>query len=199
MMTRREIFALAPILILPSCSSTRPETKEPPKAAEPVTGLHALYQLYTSARAWAQDLEILRYSSIDISEVPRQAGKAPAWQAVFVSPALMKSRTYTFSVYEASATLHQGIFDEAPANWSGDGKPFPIQAAKIDTDTVWETALKHGADYNSKNRDTPISWILAMDTGGDPMWRVIWGRSAGESSFSVLVDASTGDFVRILH
>ncbi len=199
MITRREILALAPMLLLPGCSSNEPEKKEPPKAAEPVTGLHALYQMYTSARAWAQDLEILRYTSIDVSEVPRQPGKEPAWQVIFVSPALAQARTYTFSVYEASVTLHQGIFPEMPEHWSGSGKPFSIQAAKIDTDTVWETALKHGADYNKENPGSPITYLLAMDSGNDPMWRVMWGRSAGQSSFSVLIDASTGDFVRILH
>jgi hypothetical protein len=198
-MTRRDVLLLAPALLLPSCSSTPTAKKEPEKPAEPVTGLHALYQMYTSARAWAQDLQILRYSSINISEVPRQAGKAAAWQVVFVSPAMAQSRTWTFSVYEASATLHQGIFSDSPQAWSGGGKPFMLQSAKIDTDMAWETALKHGADYNSKNPNTPISWILALERGADPMWRVIWGESAGESSFSVLVDAATGDFVQILH
>jgi hypothetical protein len=198
-MTRRQLIALAPALLLPSCSSGPPAKTEAEKPAVPLTGLHALYQMYTSARAWAQDLQILRYSSINIPEVQYQPGKAAAWQVVFVSPALMKSRTYTFSVYEASATLHQGLFPEASQDWSGNGKPFLIEAAKIDTDKAWETALKHAEDYNSKNPKTPISWTLGKDKGNDPVWRVIWGNSAGESSFSVLVDASTGDFMQIVH
>jgi hypothetical protein len=103
------------------------------------------------------------------------------------------------SVYEASATLHQGIFPDAPQDWSGGGKPFLIDTVKVDTDVAWQTALKHGADYNGKNPKTPISWTLGMDKGNDPVWRVIWGESAGESSFSVLVNASTGDFMQILH
>jgi hypothetical protein len=198
MITRREILAIAPALLLPSCSST-PETKAPEKPAEPVTGLHALYQLYTAARVWAQDLQILRYSSITIREVPPQPGKGAAWQVVFASPSLAQSRTYSFSVYEASVTLHQGIFPDAPVHWSGDGKPFLLETAKVDTDVVWQTALKHGSDYNDKNPKTPITYTLGMDRGADPMWRVIWGESAGESSFSVLVDASTGNFAAILH
>ncbi len=198
-MTRRDLLVLAPALLLPSCSPAPPAKTDSEKPPEPVTGLHALYQMYTSARAWAQDLQILRYSSINISEVRRQPGKAAAWQVVFVSPALGMARTWTFSVYEASATLHQGIFPDAPENWSGGGKPFTIQAAKVDTDAVWETALKHGAEYNGRNPDIPISYTLEVDRGADPMWRVIWGRSAGDSSFSVLVDASTGDFVQILN
>jgi len=197
-MTRRDVFLLAPALLLPSCSEPTGK-KEPEKPAEPVTGLHALYQMYTSARAWAQDLQILRYSSINISEVVRQPGKAAAWQVVFVSPGMAQLRTYTFSVYEASATLHQGLFSDAPERWSGSGKPFMLQSAKIDTDAAWETALKHGEEYNSKNPQMPISYILSLERAGNPFWRVIWGESAGESSFSAVIDAATGEFVQILH
>lgn len=198
-MTRRQLIALAPALVLPSCSSGPAPPVEAKKPAVPLTGLHALYEMYTSARAWAQDLQILRYSSINIREVQREDGKAAAWQVVFVSQALAKARTYTLSVYEASATLHEGIFPDAPQDWSGSGKPFLLEAAKVDTDKVWETALQHGQDYNSKNPKIPISWTLGMDKGTDPVWRVIWGESAGESSFSVLVNASTGEFVGIVH
>ena len=198
-MTRRELIALAPALLLPSCSSGPTPPAQPAKPPEPLSGLHALYQMYTSARAWAQDLRILRLSSIDTREVPHQDGKEAAWQVVFVSQALAKSRTYTFSVYEASATLHQGLFPDAPQDWSGSGKPFLLEAAKVDSDKAWETALEHGRDYNSKNPQLPISYTLGMDKGTDPVWRVIWGESAGESSFSVLVDASTGDFMQIVH
>jgi hypothetical protein len=198
-MTRRKLLALAPVLVLPSCSSPPAKKAEPAKPVEPITGLHALYQMYTAARAWAQDLQILRYSSINIAEVAHQPGKAAAWQVVFVSPALAKSRVYTFSVYEASATLHQGLFPEAPQDWSAGAKLFTIDTAKVDTDVAWETALKHGAEYNSKNPKMPISYTLGMDRGNNPLWRIIWGQSAGESSFSVLVDATTGEFVRILH
>jgi hypothetical protein len=155
--------------------------------------------MYTAARAWAQDLQILHYSSINIPEVAHEDGKAAAWQVVFVSPAQMQSRTYTFSVYEASATLHQGLFPEAPQVWSGEGKPFLIEAAKADTDKAWEVALKHGEDYNKKNPKIPISYTLGMDKGNDPDWRVIWGQSAGASGFSVLVNASTGEFMQIVN
>lgn len=155
--------------------------------------------MYTAARAWAQDLQIVRYSSINIAEVPHEDGKAAAWQVVFVSASQKQSRTYTFSVYEASATLHQGLFPDAPQEWSGNGKPFLIEAAKIDTDKAWEVALKHGADYNAQNPKVPVMYTLGIEKGSDPDWRVIWGQSAGASNFSVLVDASTGEFIQIVH
>ncbi len=198
-MTRRELIALTPALLLPGCSSGPPVTAAPEKPAAPITGLHALYQMYTSARAWAQDLQILRYSINNISEGPHEDGKAAAWQVVFVSPAMAASRAYTFSVYEASVTLHKGIFPDAPQQWAGGGKPFQFEWVKIDTDKAWEVALAHGKEYNSKNRKVPFSYTLGMDKGNDPVWRVIWGESAGESSFSVLVDAATGDFMQVVN
>ena len=32
-----------------------------------------------------------------------------------------------------------------------------------------------------------------------PTWRVIWGESVGTSNFSVYVNASTGDYLEIMH
>lgn len=197
--TRRDILALTPALLISACSSEPEKKAEPEKPAEPVTGLHALYQLRAMAVAWAPDIRVLSYTSINISEVPRQDGKAAAWQAVFVSPSLMQSRTYSFSVYEASATLHKGLFPESPQAWDGKGKTFAIESARIDTDKAWEVAIDHGKDYNAKNPKLPITYTLGLDKGEVPDWRVIWGLSAGESSFSVLVNASTGDFMQIAH
>lgn len=200
-MTRRELLLLAPAVIAGACSSPTPAPNtDEEKPAEPLTGLHALFQMYTSARAWAQDLQILSYASINIPEVKREPGKAAAWQVVFVSEAMKASRTYTISVYEASATLHKGLFSDASQPWAGSGKPYSLESVKVDTDMAWSTALKHGGtEYSSKNPNIPISWTLGMYAGAEPVWRVIWGQSAGESSFSVLVDANTGEFIRIVH
>ena len=203
-MTRRALIALCTRLDTGfSCSSGPPPAVEVVKACRALTGLHALYQLYTSARAWAQDLQVLRYSSINIREVQHEEGKAAAWQVVFVSQALAKSRTWTFSAfYEASATLHQEFFPEASRDRDRD------RERQAFSDRGGEDRYGQGvgnsfeavtAEYNGKNPQMPISYTLGMDSGNDPVWRVIWGESAGESSFSVLVDASTGDFMRIVH
>jgi hypothetical protein len=86
-MTRRDVLALAPALLLFGCSST-PEPRVEKKPAEPVTGLHALYAMYGKARLWAPDIKILRLSSINIDKVKSQPGKAPAWQVIFASESL---------------------------------------------------------------------------------------------------------------
>jgi hypothetical protein len=165
-----------------------------------VTGLHALYQMYTSARAWAQDLQILHYTSVEVANVPRQPGKAAAWQVVFISPQLGKSRTWTFSISEASPTLHAGIFSGSSETWPGGGHPLMLETVKIDTDKAWDVALKHAEKYNSANPNMPVAFILAVEPGANtPAWRVLWGESVGTSNFSVLVNATTGEFIRVLH
>jgi len=198
-MKRRDLLALTPALLIPGCSSA-PEAKAPKKPAEPVTGLHALYQMYSHARSWAPDIKVLRCSSIDITQVPKQPGKAGAWQAIFASETRGQKRPYTFSVFEVSVTLRAGIYPETASSWSNDNRAFLIAAAKIDTDEAWQTALKHGEEYNRKHPEIPISYTLELGRNiNDAIWRVIWGESAASSAFSVLIDASTGAYLETMH
>src|ERR1700723_1101976 len=139
-MTRRDLLTLTPAILLSGCSSSM-EQKTPPKPVEPVTGLHALYQMYQHSRTWAQDLAVVRCSSIDITQVKAQPGKAAAWQALFASPSLGRQRAYTFSVFDASVSLRQGIFADAPTPLASDSHSFQLAAARTDSDQAWETAL----------------------------------------------------------
>jgi hypothetical protein len=199
-------FTLLPaaLLILCGCSSESPKsadkTAEEKKSAEPVAGLHALYQMYTSARAWAPDLQILSLRSIHIDQVKDEPGKSGAWQAQFASPSQSKARAYTFSAVEVSMTMHQGVSPDTPRDWTNNGMSFLVSAAKIDSDQAWKTALEHAKDVAAKNPDTPISYTLQMEHGfANPEWRVIWGTSAATSSYSILIDAFTGKFTTVLH
>jgi hypothetical protein len=198
-MTRRDVFALAPALLVSGCSSA-PEPKVEKKPAEPVTGLHALYAMYGKARLWAPDIKILRLSSINIDKVKSQPGKAPAWQVVFASESLNQKRAYTYSVVDASTTLREGTFPDSPGAWSNDHRAFLIAAVRADTDKAWETALKHGAEYAKKYPDMPISYVLELGRQiSAPMWRVIWGESVTSSALSILVDADSGGYLETLH
>ena len=49
------LLIAAACLLLVSCSEP-PVPKEPEKPPEPVTGRHALQQMFIAARTWAQDL-----------------------------------------------------------------------------------------------------------------------------------------------
>jgi hypothetical protein len=197
-MTRRELLAITPGLLVMNCSGDAPE-KAVEKPPEPVTGLHALYQLYTFARTWAQDLKVIRLSSMRIAEVNPVPGEAAAWQVQFASEALGKARTYTFSVYDESVTLRQGIFADATGPLSSDIHSFVIGEVTTDSDKAWEIALAHGQKYANEHPDMPVSYILEGEPqNGAPVWRVIWGVSAATSSFSVLVDAHAGTYLRTL-
>ena len=197
-MTRRELLAITPGLLLVNCSSDTAQ-KTPEKPAEPVTGLHALYQMYTFARTWAQDLKVIRLSSMPVSEVKAVSGKAAAWQVQFASESLGKARTYTFSVYDESVTLRLGIFPDTAGPLSREIRSFPIGDAATDSDKAWEISREHGQKYSDEHPGMPISYILEGDRQtGAPVWRVIWGTSTASSSFSILVDAHAGTYIRTL-
>jgi hypothetical protein len=203
-------FAIAAtfVLLLTSCSET-PEKKEekaaaPAKPPEPVTGKYALYQMYTAARgSMGADIEPVKLMSLRIADVKPEPGKAGAWQVTFVSARSQKARSYTYSIVESEANLHKGVFAGQEESYSAGPrgpKSFPMAAVKVDTDAALETAKKKAVDYEKKNPDKPIVFLLEKtEKYPDPTWRVIWGESVGTSNFSVLVDASTGEYLQTLH
>jgi hypothetical protein len=199
-------FALA--VFLSGCSDTTapPPAKKEAEKAEPVTGQTALFRMYQVARSWGgANVQVLKLNSIAMSEVPAvPPGTAAAWEATFISPEKAQARSYTYSVVESQGNLHKGVFPGPQQSWSGPHGttgPFLMAAVKVDTDAAYKTALSNGgADYDKKNPGKPISFTLEkIQKFADPVWRVIWGESAGTSSFSVYVDAMTGEFKEKLH
>jgi hypothetical protein len=192
------------LCFLIGCADAPPKAVEKKEVAppQPIKGRSALYQMYGAARSWAADAQILNLHSIDLAEVKKERGKAAAWQVTFVSPQAGRARTYTYSVIEAEGNLHKGVFAGQDESWSGPRgvqKPFLIAAVKTDSDEVLETALKKAADYEKKNPDKNISFILeSTNRFPDPAWRVIWGESAGTSNFSIFVDCATGAYLQTM-
>jgi len=192
------------ILLLAGCSTETPapQKKAPEKPPEPVTGRQALQQMYIAARGWAADIQPIKVTSILLPDIKADPGKAPAWQAIFVSASLSKAKSYTYSVVESEGNLHKGVFAGLDQSWSGPSgttKPFLMAAVKIDSDEAYATALKKGADYDKKNPGKPITLLLEHNSKfPDTTWRVIWGESVGTSNFSVFVDASTGQYLEIM-
>jgi hypothetical protein len=195
-------LAVLPILFVCGCSeSTQPAEKKAVAPPEPIKGRPALYSMYNMARAWAPDVQVLQLHSIDLPDVKRERGKAAAWEATFVSQQLGHKRSYTYSVVEAEGNLHKGVFAGLEEGWSGAraATPFLIAALKTDSDEVYQTALAKAADYEKKNPDKPIAFLLEKtEQFPDPAWRVIWGESVGTSNFSVFVDASTGKYLQTM-
>ncbi len=210
-MSKPYIFpAIALLAILTACSDTPTTTaeKKEPEKPEPVTGQTAIFKMYQMARAWAPDAQVMTMQSMHLSEVKDGApGTAPAWQANFVSAAKSQSRSYTFSIVEGEGNLHKGAFAGPEQGWSGGpsglNSPFLMAAIKVDTDAAYKTAMEnarsHAAEYDKKNPGKPITIMLEKTAKHpDPAWRIIWGESAGTSNFSVLIDASTGEYLETL-
>ena len=186
-------------VMLSGCSD-QPEVKAK-KKAEPVTGQTALYRMYQVARSWAPDAEVLKMNSIHLTEVPAVRGEAGAWQAEFASGAKSAQRSYTYSVVESEGNLHEGVFPGPQDSWGGPAtQAFMVGAVKVDTDAAYQKALVKAAEYNANNSKQTISFELGKQEGSEnPVWRVIWGESAGTSGLSVLVDATTGEYIKTLH
>lgn len=192
-------------LALAGCSGTPTKTAAPKKEEappEPVSGREALYKMFMAARSWSSDIEILKLSSINLPEVKAVPGKAAAWQVMFVSPSKGKARSWTYSVIESEGNLHKGTFAGLEEGWSGPrgvNRPLIIQAVKVDSDAAYKTALTKAAEYEKKNPGKTISLILeSTKKHPNPAWRVIWGESVSTSNFSVLVDASTGEYLETM-
>ena len=189
-------------MVLAGCSDQpRTEAKKPQEPVRAVTGQTALYRMYQVARTWSPDVQVLRMTSMHLTEVPDEHGKAGAWQATFVSDLKNAARTYSYSVVEAEPNIHQGVFAGQTESWSGPGsgtKPFLIAAVKIDTEAAFKTALEH-ATGAPKNPPT-ISFLLEKeDKFPDASWRVIWGESVATAGVSVYIDATLGNFLETLH
>ncbi len=200
------LLPLAALAILSGCSETSTKStkvKEPEKPAEPVGGRYALYQMFTAGRAWSPDIQVLRLRNVPVEGVAAEAGKAGAWEAMFVSPSKGRAKTYTYSVVEAEGNLHKGVFAGSEESWSGprgQTKPFLLQALKTDSGDALKAAMEKAKDYVKKNPDKPINYLAELNQRfPDPVWRVIWGESVGTSNFSIFVDAATGKYLQTMH
>jgi hypothetical protein len=192
-------FFLAGLCALLTSCSEPPKPKEAEKPPTPVTGRYALQQMFVAARTWAQDLQVVSMTSMHFTQVPEVPGKSGGWQVVFASPSLQQSRTYTWAATDISISIHKGVGEERPDSWSG-GKTFPIGAVKIDTDEAYQTAVKKVAKYAEANPKMVITYQLQLNQQvPDAVWRIIWGENVATSSDSVLIDASTGQYMGTLH
>jgi hypothetical protein len=187
---------------LAACSEAprKAEQKAPEKPPEAVGGQYALHQMYTVARSWAPDAQVLQLRSIPMQEVEAAPGKAGAWQATFVSASRNRARSYTYSVVEGEGNLHKGTFAGPEQSWNPRAKqtPFLMAAVKVDSVAAFETAMKRSAEYVKKNPDMPVNFLLEGGEFPNPAWRVIWGTSVGTSNYSIFVDASLGDYLRTM-
>jgi hypothetical protein len=95
------------------------EKKEEAKPLEPRTGREAFQSMYVAARGWQHDATPMQLKSIPLTAVKADSGKSGAWQAIFVSPAAGRARTFTWCAIEMEGNLHKGVFAGPDESWSG--------------------------------------------------------------------------------
>jgi hypothetical protein len=202
------LLALSALMLGCSDTPTAPAAKKEPEKVEPVTGLSGLFKMYQMARSWGgQQPDVLKMQSSplpDVKDVP--PGLAPVWQATFINTAKNQAREFTFSIMEGEGNLHKGAFAGPESGYSGPrgvNQPFMFIAVKVDSDAAYKTAISDpktkAADYDKKNPGKPITILLEKtNKHQDPVWRIVWGESVGTSNFSVLIDATTGEYLETM-
>jgi hypothetical protein len=197
----RILCAAVAVMVLTGCSEGPAPVKkaaEPPPA--PISGRQAFQYMYGSSRMWASDSLPLTVRSLNIAETKAEAGKAGAWEVVFVSESNGRARTYTWSSVEAEG-LHLGVFAGQQESWRAGGanQPFSPSLLKVDTTEAFEAATKAAGDYLKKpGKRPPVNYMLAYEAGTrfpNPVWKVLWGGSISSAEYSVTVDATIGKVV----
>lgn len=202
------ILASASVLVTTACfDSSSPseikarQEKAEKKAPEPVSGQNAYYKMYGAAKGWAQDLQGFRCEPIRLAVIAEKEGKFPAWKCAFVSESKRAMKTYTYSVIAADGIYKDtfGGHDESYTGPRGQNVPFPILALKIDSEAAIKTAKEQSGPYIKKNPDMPVTPVLEKTKEtANAVWRIYWGANPAMSNYSVLVDASTGEYVRTM-
>ena len=196
--------ALLAIGLLTSCS-TQPKTpaeKPAPKPPEFETGRTAFQKMYIAAHGWARDAQPFSVESQPTSDSNGQDGKSAIWHASFASTAGHGAKPYDWSGTDAAGAPARGITPGTEDTYSptnSSTQVFDIVYLKVDSDKALEVAQKHGGEkLLAKNPDTPVIYKLDWNHNtSELMWHVIYEPSPDDAKLRVVVNASTGAFMRV--
>ena len=195
--------ALALAVVCLGCDSEPKKTtegKEGQPAIQTETGRFALQKMLAPARFWSPDAQPVRLDSTNLKGSNGHDGKATFWRALFASPARQKSEPFTWSGVATEDTpkgVDHGVEDTYnPANRAS--RPFDLNFLKVDTDKAFEVAQKHGGkEVLDKDSKVNVGYLLDWDAQSNQLrWHVIYGGSESTGKLTVLVDASSGEFLR---
>jgi hypothetical protein len=169
-------------------------------AVQTETGRFALQKMLAPAHFWSPDAQPVRLESTNLKGSNGQDGKATFWRALFASPGRQKSEPFTWSGVATEDTpkgVDHGVEDTYnPANRAS--RPFDLNFLKVDTDKAFEVAQKHGGkQVLDKDAKVNVGYMLDWDVQANQLrWHVIYGGSESTGKLTVLVDASSGEFLR---
>ena len=194
------ILALAAFCLGCDSGPNTPAGKEsPPAAAQLETGRFALQKMLAPARFWAPDAEPVRMESTNLKDTNGHDGKAIFWRAMFASPSRQKAETFTWAgiaTDEPRGVNHGPEDTYNPANRAA--RSFDLNFLKVDTDQAFAVAQEHGGkQVLEKDPKVSVGYLLDFDVQSSQLrWHVIYGGSESTGKLTVLVDASSGTFLR---
>jgi hypothetical protein len=175
-----------------------PQKPAQPKTNEFETGRFALQKMIPVARFWAPDAAPVTLASTVTSQTNGHDGKSGLWHATFASSGRRKSEPFMWSgMADAQSKVDHGIEDAYNPN-NRAMQTWDLNFLKVDTDKALEVAQEHGGKaLMEKDPQQPIIYLLDFDSGaGQLRWHVIYGDSESNAKLTILVDASTGRFLR---
>ncbi len=128
-------------------------------------------------------------------------GTASVWSGTFASQRMGQTRSFIWSGATGDDAPEPGITPgglDAYSPGNINTQPFDTAYLKVDTDKALEVANKKGgAALLKKNKEQRLKYQLAWEPGKARLrWHVIYGNSERDAALNVVVDASTGEFVR---
>jgi hypothetical protein len=194
------ILALA-VFCLGCDSDPKPASKDTqPAAPQLETGRFALQKMLAPARFWSPDAQPIRMESTNLKGTNGHDGKAVFWRATFASPGRQKAEPFTWAgmaTDDGTRGVNHGAEDMYnPANRTA--RAFDLNFLKIDTDKAFEVAQEHGGkQLTEKDPKVSVGYLLDFDVQSSALrWHVIYGGSESNGKLTVIVDASSGLFVR---
>ncbi len=196
------IFALAALCL--GCDS---EPKKAPggkesqqQAVQFETGRFALQKMLAPARFWAPDAQPVRVESTNLKDSNGHDGKANFWRALFASPSRQKAEPFTWAgmpTDDSPRGVNHGVEDTYNSS-NRASRPFDLNYLKVDTDQAFEVAQQHGGkQVMEKDPKVSVGYLLDWDVQSNQLrWHVIYGGSESTGKLTVLVDASSGTFLR---
>lgn len=179
------------------CDDT-PQKPAKPKTNEFETGRLALQKMIPAARMWSPDAAPVALASTVTSQTNGHDGKSGLWRATFASRERRKSEPFLWSgMIDAQRKVDHGIEDTYnPSNRSM--QTWDLNFLKVDTDKAFEVAQQHGGKaLMEKDPQQPVIYLLDFDAGASQLrWHVIYGDTESTAKLTVLVDASSGQFMR---
>jgi hypothetical protein len=201
------VSAVVAMLLLAGClEKTKPpvtdesKTAKPPAGPpEPVTGKTAFWLMYTPARHWSTDIEIMRLTPKEVPGFKNEAGKAAMWEAMFASPSLHQYRVYSYAIASSPPDIFKGVSAGLRVPWNGvtrDAMPVELTSFNVDSDAAYQAAAADGAAWLKKNPDKALSSFALGNTSRfqAPVWYLMWGDK--KSGYVAYVDANSGKVLK---